>query len=302
MSLSAFRFSCPVLICNMLLFLCYFSLGLRVPDAANDIEKSVYAKLNEQPDEQQSEEQSEEQSGEQSDGPLDESPLPFGDMRGETVANKQGQGAIRAVEVEATLGKAVDAGIAPGDKIAAPVSRKSPSQDIPGGSLDSMLNIILMTGKARESQNFFDGINGIWLLMPDSYVYDDIDRYREPKNYLNYWRICIISLSTQSTVLGLSHIDYVLETPKNKDITIPHFDHVKRYLGLSDKFKLVKKVHATWTVPGLALDFFLFRDGDKLHLVEVYKSPLCEMPGYSSYYDWRKLTFPNASSYKWSPF
>eukprot|EP00747_Dinoflagellata_sp_TGD_P135199 gnl/TRDRNA2_/TRDRNA2_175426_c2_seq23.p1 gnl/TRDRNA2_/TRDRNA2_175426_c2~~gnl/TRDRNA2_/TRDRNA2_175426_c2_seq23.p1 ORF type:complete len:308 (-),score=18.54 gnl/TRDRNA2_/TRDRNA2_175426_c2_seq23:319-1242(-) len=306
MSLSAFRFSCPVLICNMLLFLCYFSLGLRVPDAANDIEKSVYAKLNEQPDEQQSEEQSEEQSGEQSDGPLDESPLPFGDMRGETVANKQGQGAIRAVEVEATLGKAVDAGIAPGDKIAAPVSRKSPSQDIPGGSLDSMLNIILMTGKARESQNFFDGINGIWLLMPDSYVYDDIDRYREPKNYLNYWRICIISLSTQSTVLGLSHIDYVLENPKNGDIAVPHFDHLKRYLNLSHSYQLVKKVKATFGLNQVELNFHLIRDGGTLHLVELYRSPMVESFLWQWYYPLRKRMFDLArldrTKFNWIPF
>eukprot|EP00747_Dinoflagellata_sp_TGD_P135196 gnl/TRDRNA2_/TRDRNA2_175426_c2_seq20.p1 gnl/TRDRNA2_/TRDRNA2_175426_c2~~gnl/TRDRNA2_/TRDRNA2_175426_c2_seq20.p1 ORF type:complete len:221 (-),score=8.61 gnl/TRDRNA2_/TRDRNA2_175426_c2_seq20:327-989(-) len=220
MALLVFSVSFPILICNTLLFLCYFAQGIRIPKHAS------------------------------------------------------------------------------GNHKAPPKEDK----DIPGGSLPSMLNVILMTGYARETQKMCQGMNGHWLLIPESFDVNDIGRYEESKNFVNYWRVATSSLTMQGTQMGLSHIDYVLETPKNKDITIPHFDHVKRYLGLSDKFKLVKKVHATWTVPGLALDFFLFRDGDKLHLVEVYKSPLCEMPGYSSYYDWRKLTFPNASSYKWSPF
>eukprot|EP00747_Dinoflagellata_sp_TGD_P135187 gnl/TRDRNA2_/TRDRNA2_175426_c2_seq11.p2 gnl/TRDRNA2_/TRDRNA2_175426_c2~~gnl/TRDRNA2_/TRDRNA2_175426_c2_seq11.p2 ORF type:complete len:128 (-),score=8.24 gnl/TRDRNA2_/TRDRNA2_175426_c2_seq11:631-1014(-) len=56
------------------------------------------------------------------------------------VENKQGQGAIHAAEVKATLGQAIDASITPGDKITA----------LTGLSHDHFRNVILMVGKGYE--------------------------------------------------------------------------------------------------------------------------------------------------------
>eukprot|EP00747_Dinoflagellata_sp_TGD_P135189 gnl/TRDRNA2_/TRDRNA2_175426_c2_seq14.p1 gnl/TRDRNA2_/TRDRNA2_175426_c2~~gnl/TRDRNA2_/TRDRNA2_175426_c2_seq14.p1 ORF type:complete len:252 (-),score=1.89 gnl/TRDRNA2_/TRDRNA2_175426_c2_seq14:327-1082(-) len=251
MTLRAFSVSCSILICNMLLFLCYFSQGIRVLSSDGSTE-------------------------EQSDEQLDKPPAQFGDMKAETVENLPGRGTVGHIVTKHT-----------------------------GLSWDSLRNIIVMTGYANETETLCAHLNGNWMLIPYGYDYTDPGKYRESKNFVNYWRLAVASLSMQSTVLNMTKIMYFNEHPKKSEIsTIPHWEHLKRYMGIGDKWKLVVKVNAYFGLNGLDLNFHLIKDvaTQKLHLVEVYKSPLCEMPGYSSYYDWRKLTFPNASSYKWSPF
>eukprot|EP00747_Dinoflagellata_sp_TGD_P135186 gnl/TRDRNA2_/TRDRNA2_175426_c2_seq1.p1 gnl/TRDRNA2_/TRDRNA2_175426_c2~~gnl/TRDRNA2_/TRDRNA2_175426_c2_seq1.p1 ORF type:complete len:226 (-),score=4.23 gnl/TRDRNA2_/TRDRNA2_175426_c2_seq1:361-1038(-) len=224
MALLVFSVSFPILICNTLLFLCYFAQGIRIPKHAS------------------------------------------------------------------------------GNHKAPPKEDK----DIPGGSLPSMLNVILMTGYARETQKMCQGMNGHWLLIPESFDVNDIGRYEESKNFVNYWRVATSSLTMQGTQMGLSHIDYVLENPKNGDIAVPHFDHLKRYLNLSHSYQLVKKVKATFGLNQVELNFHLIRDGGTLHLVELYRSPMVESFLWQWYYPLRKRMFDLArldrTKFNWIPF
>ena len=141
-------------------------------------------------------------------------------------------------------------------------------------------NITLMTGCPKNMRNFFNKINGTWLLMPEDYDYNNIDFYRERKNTLHYYFIAITTFSMQTTILGFSEIVYSLDNPNNSEITIPYFSRLKKYLQLGHNYKLVKKIKAIFKLINLELIVYIIQDGDKTHLVETYTSPLTPLYHY----------------------
>eukprot|EP00747_Dinoflagellata_sp_TGD_P135209 gnl/TRDRNA2_/TRDRNA2_175426_c2_seq7.p1 gnl/TRDRNA2_/TRDRNA2_175426_c2~~gnl/TRDRNA2_/TRDRNA2_175426_c2_seq7.p1 ORF type:complete len:320 (-),score=7.09 gnl/TRDRNA2_/TRDRNA2_175426_c2_seq7:56-1015(-) len=211
-----------------------------------------------------------------------------------TVEKKQGQGAIRVEEVKATLGKAVDAGIAPGNKSAA----------LLGLSQDQFRRTILMIGQAYELAVMGAAVNGVWLLMPDNYDYNDVGRYRESRNAANYYRIAIMTLCMQSTLLGLSRIEHVLDNPKNSDIVIPSFPSVSKHLHLSENWQLVLQVKAKFGLTGLVSNYNFIRDGDTLHMVEVINGDwwLGQSRIYQLFFAWSKraLEFACLPTRRWT--
>eukprot|EP00747_Dinoflagellata_sp_TGD_P135198 gnl/TRDRNA2_/TRDRNA2_175426_c2_seq22.p1 gnl/TRDRNA2_/TRDRNA2_175426_c2~~gnl/TRDRNA2_/TRDRNA2_175426_c2_seq22.p1 ORF type:complete len:327 (-),score=6.38 gnl/TRDRNA2_/TRDRNA2_175426_c2_seq22:56-1036(-) len=275
MKLHAFSVSIAILNCNLLPFLCYFSQGLRL--LTTDHPAVLHASDNSK----------EEQSDERVTTSIRR-------HERKIVENKQGQGAIHAAEVKATLGQAIDASITPGDKITA----------LTGLSHDHFRNVILMVGKGYELAVMGAAVNGVWLLMPDNYDYSDVGRYRESRNAINYYRIAIMTLCMQSTLLGLSRIEHILENPKNSDIVIPYFPFVFHHLNLSDNWQLVLQVKAKFGLTGLVSNYNFIRDGDTLHMVEVYNGDwlLGQSSIYQLYYGWSKraLEFACLPTRRWT--
>ncbi len=136
---------------------------------------------------------------------------------------------------------------------------------------DNYNNIILMTGLPMNTNRFFSSINGKWLLIPKKYDYNNVSLYRHNKSLVSYYYIGLISLSSLSTVLGLSRITYYSDNPNNSQIDINHFSSIKKYLGLSKRYQLVRKFIAIFRLINLKLTGFIIKDGEEVHLIETYQ-------------------------------
>ncbi len=132
-------------------------------------------------------------------------------------------------------------------------------------------SIILMTGMPGHAREFFNNINGTWLLMPEDYDQNNINKYRRKKTIWKYYCIGIFSLSMLSTIVGLSKVTYSREYPVHTEITIKNFDKIKKYLNLSPNYRVVEKKTAIFRLSNLELNYYRIRDGKTTHLVETYR-------------------------------